>query len=447
MPFTSLLPTPKHSPNVPHDNSDTALKSKELTVQALTHQKDEKEVGERVFSSALTNDLKFQDFVPIRQRNFDLQIPLPSQIEIDETYQRTKAIFDKILLKNTQPEAATVKSNYKALNNNHEILVHDSGGNSRRKLKVVEHAKDPLQPNAQRAKKVVAPPVDDPLTPIFHKTDSTEKTKKLSKEERDMWKIPPAISSWKNPNGYTVGIDKRLAMDGRYSKDQMRAHEINDGFVQLSTALENADRKARQELKLKAEAKRQIAEEENKEKEEKLRLLAQKAKEERSRHRNKRNHRAIEDRNDHEAAHREAIRKSRKEDLERDIKKSKMSTADRLRELAYSQGREVSEKVILGAAKPTNSSEAYYDSRLFTKGAGTQVKRGEEQMYDSPLFSQLGSSYRPNLNKLDRNLEDEISLSAGQTKPIEFTAANDNTNPDQEKEKSKEYGLSKDDKS
>ncbi|CAR27688.1 ZYRO0D04334p [Zygosaccharomyces rouxii] len=445
MSFTSLLPAPKHSQSVPEDNFNAEQKNKELAVRALTHQKDEQDIERSVFDSAITNNLKFQDFVPIRQKDFGLQIPLPSQNEIDETYRRTKGIFEQILLKNTQPEAATIRNNQRALENTQEILVHSTGGKSNRKLKVIEHAKDPLQPNAHRAKKVVAPPVDEPMTPIFHKTDSVETAKKVSKEEKDMWKIPPAISSWKNPNGYTIGIDKRLAMDGRYNKDKMQAHEINDGFSQLSAALEMADRKARQELKLKAEAKKQIAEDENREKGEKLRILAQKAREERSRQRNKRSHRAIDDGYNNEATHREAIRKSRREELERDIRKSKMSTADRLRELAYSQGREVSEKVVLGAAKSTNSSGAHYDSRLFTKGANTQAKRGEGQVYDNPLFSQLGSSYRANLNKLDKDVEDEASMSAGQTKPIEFTAATDNNDADKEKEEHKEYGLSKKD--
>lgn len=443
MSFSSLLPAPKHSYNVPKNNLDTKQKSKELAVQALTHQKNEEDVEKPVLDSAIANNLRFQDFVPIRQRNFDLQIPLPSQNEIDETYQRTKEIFEKILLKNTQPDAASIKNNQQVLENTNEILVHNSGGNFNRKLRVVEHAKDPLQPNAHRAKKIVAPPVDEPITPVFHKTDSAETTNKVSKEEKDMWKIPPAISSWKNPNGYTIGIDKRLTMDGRYNRDQMQAHEINDGFLELSAALEKADRKARQELKLKAEAKKQIAEEETREKEEKLRILAQKSREERSLKRNKRVYGTIEDGYNDEVRHRETIKRTRKEELEKDIKKSKMSTADRLRQLAYSQGREVSEKVVLGAAKSTNFTGAHHDVRLFTKGAHTQLKRSEEQVYDSPLFSQLGSSYRANLNKLDKDVEDEMSSSAGQTKPIEFTTASGQNDQDEKEEEHKEYGLSK----
>ena len=35
-----------------------------------------------------------------------------------------------------------------------------------------------------------------------------------AKDQAD-WKIPPCISNWKNPKGYTIPLDKRLAADGR----------------------------------------------------------------------------------------------------------------------------------------------------------------------------------------------------------------------------------------
>ena len=34
-------------------------------------------------------------------------------------------------------------------------------------------------------------------------------------KEQQEWKIPPCISNWKNPRGYTIPLDKRLAADGR----------------------------------------------------------------------------------------------------------------------------------------------------------------------------------------------------------------------------------------
>ncbi|CDH15034.1 related to Pre-mRNA-processing protein 45 [Zygosaccharomyces bailii ISA1307] len=441
MSFTSLLPSPKNSKEDAQRKTLLEQRSKDSAVKVLTHQSDEQESETSVFDSVVASNLNFQDFVPMRQRNFNLELPKPSQEEIENCYHRTKQVFDSILSKSTQPATAISKSTRQVHNSAYDVEVSAAGSQARKLVRITEHAKDPLQPNVIKAKKVVTPAVEEPATPIFHKTDSAEINKKLSKEEKDMWKIPPAISSWKNPNGYTIGLEKRLAMDGRYSKEQMQAHEINNGFEKLSTALEIADRKARQELKLRAEAKKQIALDESREKEEKLRLLAQKAREERSRLRNKRNYQSIENGGPEidSAVHRAAIRKSRKEELERDSRRSKMSTADRLRELAYSQGREISEKVILGAAKSTDTQEVHYDSRLFSRGANAQAKRNEEQLYDSPLFLQQGANYRANLSKLDRIVEDHVSAKSTQIQPIQFTAEGDS----EPKRNDKKYGLEK----
>ena len=53
-----------------------------------------------------------------------------------------------------------------------------------------------------------------------------------AKEQAD-WKIPPSISNWKNPKGYTIPLDKRLAADGR----GLQEVQINDNFARLSEAL------------------------------------------------------------------------------------------------------------------------------------------------------------------------------------------------------------------
>lgn len=439
MSFTSLLPPPKNSKVNSQKQVSIEQRRKDLAVKALTHQKDEQEIEKSVFDSAIASNLNFQDFVPMRQSNFNLKLPKPSQEEIEKCYNRTKQIFDRILLRSTKTEAATGKSTSQVHAGAYDIEVTGPGTHTRKTIKVTEHARDPLQPNTVKTKKVVAPPVEEPTTPIFHKSDSSDSSIKLSKEERAMWKIPPAISSWKNPNGYTIGLDKRLAMDGRYSKERMQAHEISEGFGKLSSALENAERKARQELKLRAEAKKQIALEENREKEEKLRLLAQKAREERLRNRNKRSHGSLQEvqTEGESEIHREAIRSARREELQREAKKSKMSTADRLRELAYSQGRDISEKVILGAAKAANTPEVHYDSRLFSKGANAQAKRNEGQIYDSPLFSQQGASYRADLSKLDNHTQEHNSFSASQIQAVQFTASSD----EESERKQKNYGL------
>lgn len=438
MSFLSLLPPPEHSGE---EQAAVAIREREkkgIILKALIDSSEELDVASQeqpVIDSLISQNLSFEDLIPIRQRNFDLEIPQPSVEDIDKTYRRTKKIFDKILLKNLQPENTAVKSTREINDNAYEIQYNtkqSSGSAKSRIFKIVEQAIDPLQPNTIKATKVVAPEEEEAVAPIYHRTDNSDTTKILSKEERDRWNIPAAISSWKNPKGYTIALEKRLAMDARYNPDNLKPHEVSDGFSKLSAALENADRKARKEIKLRAEAKRQLAEEETRKKEEKLLSLAQKAREDREHYKSLRNpsgNKRIRNNSlgDIESQ-RDFVLKNRKQEIEKEIKKSKMSTADRLRELAYSQGRDISEKVVLGAAKATETSEVHYDSRLFSKGANAQAKRNEEQLYDQPLFAaqSTNSSYRPNLEQINSMIQADGLNShgaSGNSGPIEFTKA------------------------
>jgi SNW domain-containing protein 1 len=70
--------------------------------------------------------------------------------------------------------------------------------------------------------------------------------------------------------------------------------------------------------------------------------------------------------------------------------------------MAREQNRDVSEKVALGLAKPTQNKEAMYDSRLFNQSSGMAAGFNEDQPYDKPLFAErdaLNSIYRPSVGE------------------------------------------------
>lgn len=74
--------------------------------------------------------------------------------------------------------------------------------------------------------------------------------------------------------------------------------------------------------------------------------------------------------------------------------------------MAREQNRDISEKVALGLAKPTQSKETMYDSRLFNQSSGFDTGFNEDQAYDKPLFADrdaLNSIYRPSLNNDDED--------------------------------------------
>ena len=247
-------------------------------------------------------------------------------------------------------------------------------------------------------------------------------TRKLTAADQEAWKIPPPVSNWKNPKGYTVPLDKRLAADGRGLQDVT----INDKFAQFAEALFTADRHAREEVKQRAAMQQKLAEKERMDKEQQLRMLAQKAREERSKA-GRRSYQATSNSrsgsgsasscsrsgsdDDEEAAReREQMRRERRQEHEKQMRQSRMGAERRIQMIAREQNRDISEKVALGLAKPTQSSESMLDSRLFNQTSGFDTGFNEDQAYDKPLFAAhdaISSIYRPRANADNDDDDDE----------------------------------------
>jgi SNW domain-containing protein 1 len=167
-----------------------------------------------------------------------------------------------------------------------------------------------------------------------------------------------------------------------------------------------------------------LAERERMEKEDQLRMLAQKAREERSIARRRASHArsysrsrspsassySRSDSEDEEATReREQMRRERRQENEKQLRQSRMGTERRIQMLAREQNRDISEKVALGLAKPTQSSESMWDSRLFNQTSGFDTGFNEDQAYDKPLFAAqdaISSIYRPRANMDDDDEED-----------------------------------------
>lgn len=230
--------------------------------------------------------------------------------------------------------------------------------------------------------------------------------------------LTPIVANWKNPKGYTVPLDKRLAADGRGLQDVT----INDKFAQFAEALFTADRHAREEVKQRAAMQQKLAEKERLQKEEQLKELARKAREERamggrgsrarsrggSRGRSSSYSRSESD-DDEAAREREQMRRERRQENEKQLRQSRMGTERRIQMLAREQNRDISEKVALGLAKPTQSTESMWDSRLFNQTSGFDTGFNEDQAYDKPLFAAqdaISSIYRPRAN-MDNDYDED----------------------------------------
>lgn len=356
----------------------------------------------------------FKDLIPLRQRADagEINLERPSQEEVAATAERTKAALEKLV------SGALVSQKPKNINTGGKkdptfvryTPANQMGDNSKKQdriMKIVERQRDPMEPPKFRIKKIPRGPPSPP-PPVLRSPP-----RKLTAQDQEDWRIPPPVSNWKNPKGFTVPLDKRLAADGRGLQDV----QINDKFAQFSEALFMADRHAREEVKQRALMQQRLAEKEKQQKEDHLRMLAQQAREEKaggsSRRRSRSRSGSYDSRSDSDASYdsddsavreREEARKERRREEERKLRQSRMGAERRVQVMAREQNRDISEKIALGLAKPTQSKEGMYDSRLFNQTSGFDSGFNEDNAYDKPLFAAqdaISSIYRPRANMDD----------------------------------------------
>lgn len=360
----------------------------------------------------------FKDLIPLRQRADvgEISLDRPSEEEVAAQTEKTKKALETLV---SGAVAAQKPKNVQGIKRNEPTYVRYTPANQMgdvtkkndRIMKIVERQQDPLAPPKFKHKKIPRGPPSPP-PPVMHSPP-----RKLTAEDQEAWKIPPPVSNWKNPKGYTVPLDKRLAADGRGLQDVT----INDKFAQFSEALFTADRHAREEVKQRASMQQKLAEKERMQKEDQLRMLAQQAREARSgparRDSRARSYSGSRSRSasagsasdDEATRERERMRKERRQENEKQMRQQRMGTERRIQMMAREQNRDISEKVALGLAKPTQSSESMWDSRLFNQTSGFDTGFNEDQAYDKPLFAAqdaIQSIYRPNTNMDDEGDEE-----------------------------------------
>ncbi|KAF9112569.1 mRNA splicing protein [Mortierella sp. AM989] len=374
-------------------------------------------IAKRGHSSKQIVQSQFKDLVPLNERADIGEVTLsrPSEEEVQETADRTRAALEKIsktkisaaqpksVVSNNKPGAPTY-IRYTPANQN-----ATAEGVNQRVIRMVEMPIDPMEPPKHKHKKVPRGPPSPP-PPVLHSPP-----RKVTAKEQADWVIPPCISNWKNAKGYTIPLDKRLAADGR----GLQEVQINDKFANLSEALALASRHASDEVRQRALMQQKVAEKEKELKEQSLRALAQRARDERagivssasadvkmgepsrsdSESDEESGNESDDDAKQRAAREREAIRRERQQEREKDLRMSRMGAEQKAKVMARSEGRDISEKIALGLAKPTQSKDSMYDSRLFNQSSGLDSGFKDEEaysVYDKPMFMHSGSSvYRP----------------------------------------------------
>lgn len=199
--------------------------------------------------------------------------PFPTLKEVSDVTRNTKVALENILY--SKSAASSKPQARKTATFLRYTPANASGASTlppqQRIIKMAQAPRDPMEPPRFSQRKAPANPPSPPV-PVMHSPE-----RKLSREEAAAWNIPPVVSDWKNNRGYTISLDKRLAADGRQFIDRT----INDRFAQMAEALYGAEKRARDEVEMRAGLQRQISIRAKSEREKELRELAEKARKER----------------------------------------------------------------------------------------------------------------------------------------------------------------------
>ncbi|SCM00857.1 pre-mRNA-processing protein 45, putative [Plasmodium chabaudi adami] len=322
-----------------------------------------------------------------REEKYNDAIYKPSEKEEMEIIENTKKNIENIINEKINKNSFNNKKEDKyyryipqnKLNNNLEERI----------IKVVEKSTDPLDVSKFKNKKL--PNVkNSPDYPILRSP-----TRKLTQEEEKEWQLPPCVSNWKNNKGYNIALDKRIQSD--YKK--LNNVEINEKFAHLSEYLYVAEKKAREEIKMRNNIIKQKKLKEKEQKEDMLRNLAIQARREKGNAQS-------------------SIINERKRELEREYKIEK-----NLKKMKNYQNRHIEEQIALNKVNVSKNTNIH-DISLFNinedNNNSNLQDNDEYQIYDTSLFDNKNSTniYKFSNERVSKTLQ-KIET-AKNTEPVKF---------------------------
>ncbi|KAF0902755.1 hypothetical protein E2562_019088 [Oryza meyeriana var. granulata] len=298
--------------------------------------------------------------------------------DVEETTARTSAALRAIVEKRL---SAVQPANIQASNHDRKLIKYTpaapqssafNSGAAERIIRMEEMQQDPLEPTKFKHKRVPAP-AGSPPVPVLRSPPWP-----LSQKDHDDWKVPPNISNWKNPQGYSIPLDKRAALDGRSLQDV----QISHAFAALAEALYVAEQKAREAVQARSNVQTELRMKEQEQKEQRLRQVAKNARAE-----------MLEaaaaagkgetPSEQSKVAERDAIREARRRERERERRAA--AAASKKSEATRDNDRDVSERIALGMASTGRGGaggEVTYDQRLFNQDRGMDSGFASDDQYN-----------------------------------------------------------------
>lgn len=233
------------------------------------------------------SDRKFhtshEDTIPLKKRYPNLKHHFPKYTlqncpddSIKTCVDETKKVINNLLQEKLG--AATAKDDTTVVNYTSSNVIDNEEERGRTtQIQIKNYQQDPMLPPKHKLRKN-RPTEPSPPPPILKSNNS----EKLSKEEQDKWKIPSVISNWQNNQGFTISLEKRMLAATSNETPEVNLNKLAD----LSSALESADKQAREDIKARNELRQQQVEQQQREKELKLQELAELSKSQRHKRKN-----------------------------------------------------------------------------------------------------------------------------------------------------------------
>ena len=341
-----------------------------------------------------------------------IDLSKPSMEETINTTLKTKAALEKLCQSKiksfksvkdtsfTAPESRTIA--YTPLTG-----LSQTPSNNTRIIKITQRPVDPLENIKFKHRKIPHSNSSEPV-PVMHSPQ-----RKVTAQDQKNWKVPPCISSSKNPKGLVIPLDIRIMADGRNLKE----YKANPNFSKFADVLFIAEKSARNEIEERNRIQESILMKATLKKEEELKLAAKQARMEKaamsvsnisSVNTTKSDATTdvllgrVRDRSlEKEKDERNELRNLRKKEIEYN-RRIEMSMKNKKK--INNKERDISEKIALGQAQPTMPG---VDSRLFSQVSGLDngfKDDSDNDLYDTPLFNEKNTA--TNIYKTYYNDED-----------------------------------------
>lgn len=273
--FSSLLPKPKHATHetirvilpTGQSHSDVLMPKAITSAQpslrpedqlALLKTSDKPEDYSRtivqITGNAAALQTSYEDTIPLKERYPNLKHHFPRYTlancpddSLAECLEQTREVINKLVAQANGEEEKTEDVTMMELTP--DGLTEERG----RTVEIRNYQEDPMLPpkfklRKNRHKNPSPPP------PIL----KAAPTKQITKETKDYWKIPSAVSNWKNNQGFAISLGKRVSAASGGSIDSGAALNVAK-FGELSLALEDADKQAREEISIRNEQRKAAA--------------------------------------------------------------------------------------------------------------------------------------------------------------------------------------------